>query len=47
MVQHLSHVALDYQRGVFAGTNDVIERVGGEPPTSVAEFVADHRAAFA
>ena len=47
LVQHLSNVALDYQHGRFAGTNDVVERVGGARPTDVATFVADHRAAFA
>ncbi len=47
LVQHLSNVALDYQHGVFAGVNDVVERVGGAPPTDVATFVADHRAVFA
>ncbi len=46
LVQHLSNVALDYRRGVFAGTNDVVERIGGLPPTEVATFVRDHRAAF-
>jgi uncharacterized protein YbjT (DUF2867 family) len=47
IIQHLSNVAVDYRNGVFAGTNDVVERVGGMPPTDVATFVADHRAAFA
>jgi uncharacterized protein YbjT (DUF2867 family) len=47
IIQHLSNVAVDYQHGVFAGTNDVVERVGGDAPTSVATFVADHRADFA
>ena len=46
LVQHLLHVAVDYQNGIFAGTNDVVERVGGAPPTDVATFVADHRAQF-
>jgi NAD(P)H dehydrogenase (quinone) len=46
LIQHLSNVAIDYQNGIFAGTNDIVERVGGAPPTGVASFVADHRAAF-
>ncbi|SEF32350.1 Uncharacterized conserved protein YbjT, contains NAD(P)-binding and DUF2867 domains [Amycolatopsis pretoriensis] len=45
-VQHLSNVAVDYQHGVFAGTNDVIERIGGRPPTSVEQFVSQNKAAF-
>ena len=47
LIQHLSNVAVDYRNGVFTGTNDVVERVGGAPPMDVARFVADHRAAFA
>ena len=46
LVQHLSNVAVDYRNGVFGGTNDVIEQVGGAPPMDVARFVANHRAAF-
>lgn len=46
LVQHLSNVAVDYQAGRFAGTNDVIERVGGIAPMSVAAFVEANRAAF-
>lgn len=32
LVQHLSNVAVDYQNGVFAGTNDVVATLGGRPP---------------
>jgi NAD(P)-dependent dehydrogenase (short-subunit alcohol dehydrogenase family) len=46
LVQHFSHVALDYQHGVFAGTNDVVEKIGGEPPLSVAQFVTMNKADF-
>lgn len=31
LVQHLANVALDYRNGVFSGTNDVVEKVGGRP----------------
>ncbi len=47
LIQHLSNVAVDYRNGIFAGTNDVVERVGGARATEVATFVADHRAALA
>ncbi len=47
LIQHLSNVAVDYRNGIFAGTNDVVERVGGARATEVAAFVADHRAALA
>ncbi|WIX82770.1 hypothetical protein QRX50_19305 [Amycolatopsis carbonis] len=47
LVQHLSNVAIDYRNGVFSGTNDVVEKIGGRPPLSVAQFVAENRADFA
>jgi NAD(P)H dehydrogenase (quinone) len=47
LIQHLSCVALDYQNGVFAGTNDVIEQITGTPPMSLEEFVSQNRDAFA
>ena len=46
LVQHLCEVAQDYQDGIFAGTNDIIERVTGRPPLTVPEFVELHRAEF-
>jgi uncharacterized protein YbjT (DUF2867 family) len=46
LVQHLSNVAVDYQNGVFAGTNDIVEKVGGQPPLSVEQFVRENRADF-
>lgn len=45
-IQHISAIALDYQNGFFAGTNDVVERVGGEPPMTVEAFAAAHADAF-
>lgn len=45
-VQHLSNVAVDYQNGVFAGTNDVVQRVGHRTPLSVEQFVTENKAAF-
>ncbi|OAH45389.1 NmrA family transcriptional regulator [Sphingobium yanoikuyae] len=47
LVQHLAAVAQDYRDGLFAGTNDVIERITGVPPMTVQEFVSRHRQAFA
>ena len=46
LAQHLSNVAVDYQNGIFAGSNDLIERIGGKRPTTVQEFIADHLAEF-
>ncbi len=46
LAQHLSNVAVDYQNGIFAGNNDLIERIGGKKPTTVQEFITDHLAEF-
>jgi NAD(P)H dehydrogenase (quinone) len=35
-----------YQAGIFAGTNDVIETIGGRPPMSLEAFIDKHREAF-
>ena len=45
-VQHIASVAQDYQDGIFAGTNDIIETITGKPPLTVEEFVARNRAKF-
>jgi NAD(P)H dehydrogenase (quinone) len=42
LIQHLCAVAQDYQDGIFAGTDDIIGRVTGQPPMTVQEFVAAH-----
>ena len=44
--QHLANVAVDYQNGIFAGNNDLVERIGGKKPTTVQQFVTDHLAEF-
>ena len=47
VIQHLREVAIDHQNGIFAGTNDLVEKIGGRPPTTLEEFINKHRAAFA
>jgi hypothetical protein len=47
LVQHLREVAIDHTNGVFAGTNDFVEKIGGRPPLTGEAFVAKHRDAFA
>ncbi len=42
--QHLNEIAIDFQNGVFAGTNDLVEKIGGQPPISLPAFIAKHRA---
>src|SRR5262249_15151311 len=44
--QHIREVAADHQAGVFAGTNDLIETIGGRPPMSLEAFIEKHRKAF-
>jgi NAD(P)H dehydrogenase (quinone) len=46
LVQHLSNVAVDYRHGVFAGTNDNVERIGRRAPLSVERFVIENRPDF-
>ena len=46
MAQHLSNVAVDYQNGIFAGNNDLVERIGNKNPTMLQEFITDHLAPF-
>ncbi len=44
--QHFQEIAKDHQNGVFAGTNNLVQRIGGRPPTSFPEFLQAHRNAF-
>jgi hypothetical protein len=46
LVQHLGNVAVDYRNGVFAGTNDVVEKIGGRAPLSVEQFVLAQKDTF-
>jgi uncharacterized protein YbjT (DUF2867 family) len=44
--QHLLSVAVDYQNGIFAGTNTLVEKLTGTPPMTVEAFIRKHAAAF-
>jgi NAD(P)H dehydrogenase (quinone) len=46
LFQHLREVAIDHQNGIFAGTNDLVEELGGRPPMALEVFIEKHRAAF-
>ena len=46
LVQHLVEVAQNYRDGIFAGTNDVVEKITGTPAISVPAFIEKHREAF-
>jgi NAD(P)H dehydrogenase (quinone) len=44
--QHFEEIAKDHQNGVFAGTNDLVEKIGGQRPIGLPEFLEAHRGAF-
>ena len=46
LIQHLREVAIDHQNGIFAGTNDLVEKIGGRPPMTLEKFITKHRKAF-
>jgi NAD(P)H dehydrogenase (quinone) len=46
LFQHLQEVAIDHQNGIFEGTNNLVEKIGGRPPMTLEEFVSKHRKAF-
>jgi NAD(P)H dehydrogenase (quinone) len=46
LVQHLRNVAQDYQDGIFAGENNLVELISGHKPMTVAEFVNANGADF-
>jgi NAD(P)H dehydrogenase (quinone) len=46
LVQHLSNVVQDYRDGIFAGTNNYVQTIGGKRPMTVQEYVGQHREAF-
>jgi NAD(P)H dehydrogenase (quinone) len=45
-VQHLSHVAQDSRDSIFAGTNNLVEVIGGNKPMTVEDYVAATRGEF-
>jgi NAD(P)H dehydrogenase (quinone) len=45
-VQHFSNVAQDYRDGVFSGSNNLIEVIGGIEPITVEDYVESTRAQF-
>ncbi len=44
--QHFAEIAKDHQNGVFAGRNDLVEKIGGKRPIGLPEFLEAHRSAF-
>jgi len=46
LFQHLREVAIDHQNGIFAGTSDNVEKLGGRPPMTLEAFITKNRAVF-
>jgi uncharacterized protein YbjT (DUF2867 family) len=46
LFQHLREVVIDHQNGIFAGTNELVEKLGGRPPVTLEAFIEKHRKAF-
>jgi uncharacterized protein YbjT (DUF2867 family) len=44
--QHFREIAKDHQNGIFAGANDTVERITGQRPISLPDFLEAHEAAF-
>ena len=46
LATHLAAVAQDHKDGVFSAETDMVERIGGRPPLSFAQFVRSHITEF-
>ncbi len=46
VVAHLKAVAQDHQDGVFSAQTDVVQRIGGQAPQSLEDFIRANRAQF-
>lgn len=42
--QHFEEIAKDHQNGIFAGTDNTVERLTGQAPMSLEQFLQAHRA---
>ena len=47
LIEHLSRVAVSHQHGVFDAVTDVVETIGGAPPTSLESFIRENQTVFA
>jgi NAD(P)H dehydrogenase (quinone) len=46
MWQHFEEIAKDHQNGVFAGTNDLVEKISGKRPMGLPEFLQANKSAI-
>ncbi len=47
LAQHMRAVASDHGSGLFAGINDLVEKITGRKPTTIKEFISRNKAIFA
>ncbi|GLU54683.1 NmrA family NAD(P)-binding protein [Dyadobacter frigoris] len=45
-IQHLEAVAQDCRDGLFAGTNDTVEKITGQKPINMRDFISSHKESF-
>ncbi len=45
-IQHVSAVAQDCRDGVFSGGNDLVEKLTGQKPLQLVDYITKHKAAF-
>ena len=46
LATHLAAVAQDHQDGIFSAETDAVEKIGGQPPQSLEDFVKSHQTMF-
>jgi hypothetical protein len=44
--QHISAVAQDCRDGVFSGTNDLVEKLTGQKPMPMLDYIVKNKAHF-
>ena len=43
LAQHLKQVAVDHSNGIFAGKNDIVEKLTGRKPQTIKEFILKNK----
>jgi hypothetical protein len=45
-IQHVSAVAQDCRDGIFSGTNDLVEKITGQKPLQMVDYIVKNKALF-
>ncbi len=45
-IQHISAVAQDCRDGIFSGTNDLVEKITGQKPLPMVDYIVKNKALF-